>query len=224
MNIEKLKQIEKDPEIKLKYLDLGIWGTNNLMYIPVILMVICAFWFLGYAFFLARAMPLKISIINIGISLGVGAVCFLWLRSLKRRIAKKNGKRIEEFPVCLARTVMGNDNARIYYCIYTTGEKRFDEDWLNRIYYKIWHVNEEPDPQLKKKINSLFRPITLAIAAQKSILLPTEFTEGEKVYKKIYSFSASKDAMLRANDDGFFPVICFNKVSVPCLKDEDYRD
>jgi hypothetical protein len=63
----------------------------------------------------------------------------------------------------------------------------------------------------------------VATVSQNSTLLPVEFTEGEKVYKKFYGFLPDR-ALSVLNDDGFFPVIYFNPISVPVIKPEDYID
>jgi hypothetical protein len=223
MNIEKLKQIEKNPDLKLKYLSLGTWGSNNVMYIPAILIVAAVAWMAMYLYFLVTSMSLNFTLINIGVSLAVIIASYLWFRSIKKKILTKNREHIDEFPVCLAKIVMGNEEERLYYCIYTTGEKRFDTSWLDNIAYKIWHADEEPNVQLRNKIDSIFKPTTLATSAKDSTLLPVEFTEGEKVFKKIYSFQPDAMASIQANDR-FFPVICFNKISVPVIRKEDYSD
>ena len=223
MNLEKLKQIEKNSDIKLKYLSSGTWGSNKIMYIPAILIAVSVIWFVMYACFLAKMMPKETTIIHLGSSLGVALICIFWFRIISKKIKQRNCERINEFPVCLGKISMGNDQERVYYCIYTTGQKRLDMDWLNHINYKIWHTVEEPDSKLRDKINLIFVPKVLAATSADSTLLPVKFTEGEEVFMKIFRFQPEKDILVKQND-GFFPIIFFNKISVPVIKEEDYMD
>jgi hypothetical protein len=224
MDIEKLKQIEKSPEIKQKYLSTGTWGMNNVMYVPVLLIVASFIWLAMFLYFRAdMGMSSQATMINVGVSLAVASIGYLWLRYVKKGLLRKGMVQLDDYPVCLAKIVMGNDDSYLYYCIYTTGAKRFDIDWLNHIYYKIWHTEEEPNVRLRKKVDDIFKIEMLATVSQNSFLLPEEFTEGEKVYKKFYGFQRDR-ALSIQQDDGFFPVIYFNPISVPVLQQEDYKD
>lgn len=220
INIDRLKQIEQTPDLKLKY--IKAWGGSNVMYIPVIIMVAAIFWLFMVIFFLAGDVPVNDFLLYIGIGIVTAVFGFLWFRKCKQGILKKYRDTINDFPVCLAKIVMGNDNQHIYYCIYTTGKHRMDMDWLSTLSDKIWNVEQEPNSAIRNKIESMFRPTMLATTNHDSILLPVEFTGGEKVYKKILGLPQNYASQI-INNGGFIPVIYFNKISVPMIREEDLK-
>jgi len=97
MNIERLKQIEKSPEIKEKYLSSGGWvGGNNVMYIPVLLIVVSLMWLVMFLYFLTD-MGSQATIINVAVSLAVAGIGYLWLRYAKKALLRKGKAQLDDF-------------------------------------------------------------------------------------------------------------------------------
>lgn len=72
-----------------------------------------------------------------------------------------------------------DDHSETYYCIYTTGKRKYDVDFIENIADRIEHIEDENDPMLSAQIAKLFDTERKA-----PVLLPAQLTGGEEVYQR----------------------------------------
>lgn len=203
-----LENLEQDSELKKKYAGAGSWGQNKLVFLPVVTLIMSAF---GLYFFYDLA---KTDSSYTTWAIGCGIVLLLSLIAIA--VIQRNAKKqvlanISSVPVCVAKKIYGNDQTGVYYCIYTKGNKRHDISFIDTIADKIYNIDNEPDPQIKKAITNLFS-VKFADTNSAAVPLPITFTEGEQVYQKQFSTANLK------TEDGKFAVLAFNQTSVPVIK------
>ncbi|UIR57539.1 hypothetical protein LZQ00_06890 [Sphingobacterium sp. SRCM116780] len=214
-----LEKLERNSEIKKKYAVLGSWGQNKVVYLPTILGL-----FSAAGIYPIYDLSKTDSSFNtyLYICVIVAIICLIAVIFIQKDAKKKVIENIENVPVCIAKKVYGNDNAEIYYGIYTTGNKRHDLDFIESIADKIFNIDQEQDEKLKRKIKNMFGE-KFAQPNSMSILLPSAFTEGENVYQGQFSFlhfSKEVKDIIENNNDKFI-VIAFNDINAQLLRQTD---
>ncbi|MGO4292457.1 hypothetical protein [Chitinophaga sp. RAB17] len=207
-----LNDLEQNTALKKTYASAGSWGQNKLMFLPIVILVFSAFAL--YFFYDLSKRDASYSTY----SLVCGALILLSIVAIavmQNKAKKKILENIVSVPVCIAKKVYGNDDTGVYYCIYTNGSKRHDIAFIEGIADKIFNIDQEPDAALRKKINNLFE-VKLANTNAPAVLLPEQFTGGEKVYQKQFATTALSHVV--AENDGKFAVLDFNGVAVPVMK------
>jgi len=214
-----LKKLENNSEIKKKYAGAGSWGQNKIVYLPTLLGVFSA----AGSYFMYELSKMDNSYnIYIYACLVVAVICVVAVVQIQKNAKKKVLASIENVPVCIAKKVYGNDNAEIYYGIYTTGNRRHDIDFIESIADKIFNIDSEPDGKLKRKIRNMFGE-KFASPNALSILLPTAFTYGENVYQGQFRFQHIGQEMknvISENNDQFI-VVAFNDTNAQQLRRAD---
>jgi hypothetical protein len=219
MTAETLKRIEKSTAIKTRYAGAGSLGRNRLIAIPLV-MAFFALFAIYFMYDMSKTEPGYSMYLYVAI--GIALACIVTVVLMQRTSKVKTMASLDDVKACIARTTTGNDAAQIYYCIYTTGNKRHDPEFINSIAYKINHLEEEPDQQLSKKIASMFGP-RLAPPNGLATPLPEAFTFGEKVYQKQFDLSyldKNTRAMITENS-GMFPVLVYHSNNAQLVKHED---
>lgn len=103
--------------------------------------------------------------------------------TIKRTVAIEE----EETPV-----VYSDDHSEVYYCIYTTGKRRQDVNFIENIADRIEHIADEADPEVRRQVEMLLENTDMTPA-----LLPAEITGGEQVYQRKLKFSSLVDSITR---------------------------
>ncbi|HEY9260872.1 hypothetical protein [Chitinophaga sp.] len=207
-----LEDLEQNTALKKTYAAAGSWGQNKWMALPIVILVFAAFALYFFYDLSKRDDSYSIYSLVCG-TLILPAIIAIAL--MQRGAKKKILENITSVPVCVAKKVHGNDETGVYYCIYTNGNKRHDIAFIDAMADKIFHIDSEPDAQLRKEINKLFE-VKLANTNAPAVLLPERFTAGEQVYQKQFSTMVVSQVMLE--NDGRFAVLDFNGVAVPITK------
>ena len=199
---ELLIAIEKNITLKKQYATALSIGQNKLIAIPVIVIAICAF--AAYSFYdMAKVEPVYRPYWIV--SLVVAAICLIAVVIIQKSNVNSSIDKIDEARACLGKKIYGNEQMETHYCIYTTGNRRYDADFIEDVAYKIFNLEFEIDDKLKQEIDDLFAP---SFADDKIAVkrLPSEFTAGEDVYRKEIKFlhlSPEMKAMINENEDKF---------------------
>ena len=216
-NTELLDRLERNEALKKAYAGQGSFGQNKLIALPIVIAFLSAF--IAYSLYGISKTDPGYSIYVL-ISTVVVVVCIVAVVMMQARAKKSVLANLDEVKACLAKKIYGNDQTQVYYSIYTLGKMRHDADFLESIADKIFNIEAEPDKQLQNKINKLFQANLEGMNAA-PVLLPVEFTYGEQVYKKEFTFSALNQQMkenIQQNNDQFI-VLSFHSGSAILLRD-----
>lgn len=184
-NTQLLERLERNADLKKAYAGQGSFGQNKLIALPIVIAFLAAF--MAYSFYGISKTDSSYSVYVL-ISVAVIVICIVAVVIMQRKAKKNILANLDDVKVCLAKKIYGNDQTQVYYGIYTLGEKRHDADFIEHIADKIFNIEAEPDKQIQSKINKLFQPNLEGMNAA-PVLLPIEFTVGEQVYKKEFTFS-----------------------------------
>ncbi len=209
-----LRDLEQDPAVKKNYAAAGSWGQHKIVFLPVVVLIFSAFAL--YFFYDLSKTDSSYStytmVCGALVLLSIVAIALIQ-KSAKQQVINN----IASVPVCIAKKVYGNDSNGIYYCIYTTGNKRHDLAFIDAIANKIFNIDHEPEAaSYKREIDRIFS-VQFANTNSAAVPLPTGFTEGEQVYQK--QFATAPIASVTTANDGKFAVLAFNGTSVPVLKE-----
>lgn len=184
MNIDILKSLESDQGIIQKYIGISSFGKNRIVYLPLITGI-------GLLLFVVLAILNNLTE-TIGMPVIIGTsvviiVCFVLVKIIAASTKKKLLAETKHAPTCVAKKVVGNDTASVYYCIYTTTEKRHDEAFIDRITDKIHNAIQQSQTPIEKDVSNLFRPDFIK-PNEFGKRLPAAFTENIEVWRKQVSF------------------------------------
>lgn len=213
---ELLDRLERNEDLKKTYAGQGSFGQNKLIALPIIIGIFAAF--IAYSMYSLSKTDPNYSIYTM-ISAAIVVICIIAVVIMQSKAKKHVLANLENVKACLGKKIYGNDQSQVYYCIYTLGNKRHDAVFLDSIADKIFNIDAEPDQQMQSKINKLFRPNLEEMNAAPA-LLPVEFTLGEQVYKKEFTFSALDSQMkenIKENNDQFI-ALSFHSGSAILLK------
>jgi len=213
---ELLSRLEQNNDLKRSYATMGSMGQNKLVILPVVLGFLSAF--AAYFFHdLSKTDPAYSTYTMVSVAFIV--VCIIAVIVIQAGAKKKVLQNPDDVKVCLAKKIYGNDQTDVHYGIYTVGDKRHDSNFIENIAEKIFDIEEEQDPQIKRQIQTLFAPKMEGVNATPT-LLPIDFTEGEKVYQKEFNLRYTDDRMKQDIEDSGdkFVVLSFNNISVQVLK------
>lgn len=202
-DLSRIRAYETDPEIVKKYVRSGAIGQNRLVYLPLIAGMMLVF-FLGYSAYDGLLPTIGYGVA--GVCAVIAVLCFLAVGVIIKKDRQKLSAIINTAPICIAKIIYGNESARTYYAIYTTGEKRHDEAFINVMAEKIKNISSG-DPSFSR-INSLFK-IKLSQPGIFGEQLPLEFTEGVPVWRREFSLSGLSEKQFAAvrEDNGQFYVV-----------------
>ncbi|WAC42581.1 hypothetical protein [Pedobacter sp. SL55] len=124
----------------------------------------------------------------------VSIVCFVLVKVISTATKKKLMSQTTVAPTCVAKKIVGNDNALTYICIYTAEEHRHDEAFIERIAEKILIAISNPQSAANKEVANFFRPDFLK-PNEFAKTLPLTFTEQVKVWCKQVSFVGTSTAL-----------------------------
>lgn len=201
-NTQLLERLERNTDLKKAYAGQGSFGQNKLIALPIVIAFLAAF--VAYSFYgISKTDPSYSMYTLIGAAIVV--VCIVAVVIMQAKAKKNVLANLDNVKACLAKKIYGNDQTQVYYGIYTLGEKRHDADFIEHIADKIFNIEAEPDKQIQSKINKLFQANLEGMNAA-PVLLPVEFTVGEQVYKKEFTFLALEGQMqenIKQNNDQF---------------------
>ena len=215
---ENLQRLEQNSALKERYLMQKAWGYNQLVYLPsvLLLLLMLCYWILHKNGMLLSWYTLIDTVLIM--------LCCLWIRGIQLKVKKMSLRGVDSAIISLCQKVYGNSVEDVYYCIYTVGKERHNPDFIRKIAYKIFKIEEEPDVRLRNKIDNMFAPRLEALRGEDAKLLPVEFTYGEKVYQKVFHFKLLSKALnkLIEENDGMFIILPFDEMNVPILAARDY--
>lgn len=198
MNTIQFDKFEHDRTIIDKYVKSSAFGKNKLVYAPLIIGIglLC---FLAFAIFEGLVETIGIGIISIMSVIVV--VCFILVAVINRSAHKKLYEETKTAPVCIAKKVYGNDVQNIYYCIYSTGERRHDSSFINKIAEKIFAIPTNTNDKIDKEILDLFK-IDFVKPGEFAKKLPLAFTDGVAVWRRQFALgNLPKDAQQQIEDN-----------------------
>lgn len=102
---------------------------------------------------------------------------------------------------------MADHSSEVYYCIYTTGSRKNDVDFIESIADRIEHIDQEPNAEVRQQVEKLLTP-GFTRPGGEPVLLPAELTNGEKVYQRQMKFTNLIDTITR--NDRHFALLTFN--------------
>jgi hypothetical protein len=100
------------------------------------------------------------------------AICSFIIAAVMQNVTVKPRTKYAPIP-------FSDDHSETYYCIYTTGKRKYDVNFIEDIADRIEHIEDEHDPVLSAQIAKLFDTERKA-----PILLPAQLTGGEEVYQR----------------------------------------
>ena len=217
MDLIKLKELEQNKSIIEKYIKSASFGKNKLMYLPLCIGLGLAFFIIFVVF---DGMIKQIGILPLVILSVICICCFITVKIINNASLKKIKAVTHYAPLCVARKIYGNDNEQVYYCIYTSGDKRHDTEFINSIAEKIFAIPHNTNNSIEKQINKLFH-IDLTKPNEFAKKLPIEFTEGETIWRRQFSlFSLSKEIKQKIEEDkGNFVVVAINPENAKFVHD-----
>lgn len=148
-------------------------------------------------------------------------VCFILVAVINRSAGKKLSQETQMAPVCIAKKVYGNDMQNIYYCIYSTGEKRHDGVFIDTIAEKIFAIPGNTDDKIERDLLELFK-IDFANPGEFAKKLPLAFTNGVEVWRRQFALGAfSKDAQRQIEGNaGQFAVVAIRSENPRILREQ----
>lgn len=206
MNTQQISAYENNPEIIQKYINSSAFGTNKIVYLPLIVGIGLAM-FLGFMYFdgliveLGNSLAIVLAVLTI--------ICFVCVFLINSAAKKKLSAETKFAPISIAKKIYGNDSQNLYYCIYAEGDKRHDQVFIERIAEKIFAIPNNTSDATEKEVNKLFRQ-DLANPNEFGKTLPAAFTEGVRVWRKQFGLSAlekSKQQKIEDNNQEFLVVI-----------------
>ena len=205
MNIEKLKSLETDPNIVKKYIGISSFGKNRIVYLPMLIGIALLMFVLMAVFSDLTAtigMPILVALTVVSL------ICFVLVKVIANATKKKMIAETTVAPTSIAKKIAGNENEKVYFCIYITGEHRHYETLLDEIAEKIDIAIQNPQNATDKEVANLFRP-DFANPNEFAKKLPLAFTDNIIVWRKQVSFMAvSKEINQKIEDeDGKFAMV-----------------
>lgn len=220
MTAQQISAYENNPEIIQKYVNSSAFGTNKIVYLPLIIGIGLAM-FLGFMYFdglileLGNPVALGLTVLTI--------ICFICVFLINSAAKKKLSAETKFAPISIAKKIYGNDSENLYYCIYAEGDKRHDQAFIERIAEKIFAIPSNTSDATEKEVNKLFRPDFIK-PNEFGKTLPTAFTEGVKVWRKQFGLGTldkTKQQKIEDNNQEF-PVVIINPENAKILH-EDLR-
>lgn len=152
MNTQQITTYENNPEIIQKYVNSSAFGTNKIVYLPLIVGIASAL-FLGVIYFDGL-------IVELGNSLAIGLailaiICFVSVFLINSAAKKKLSAETKFAPISIAKKIYGNDSQNLYYCIYAEGDKRHDQAFIERIAEKIFAIPNNTSDATEKEVSKL---------------------------------------------------------------------
>lgn len=199
MDTTQLSKLEHDSTIIKKYIKSSAFGKNKIVYLPLVIGIglLC---FLALAIFGGLIETIGIGVITVLSAIAV--ICFVMVAVINRSAHKKLSQETKIAPVCIAKKVYGNDKQHVYYCIYSTGEKRHECSFIDAITAKIFAIPTNTDDKIEKEILDFFRPdfIKPGEFAKK---LPLAFTDGVEVWRRQFALGTlPKNAQRQIEENG----------------------
>ncbi|SFW79361.1 hypothetical protein [Chitinophaga sancti] len=156
-------------------------GINKWVAVPAVLFVFSLFGtYFSYA--AARQHPSYFPVVYVCVGI---AVCSFIVAAIMQNGTIKQRPKYAPIP-------FSTDHSETYYCIYTTGKRKYDVDFIEDIADRIEHIDEEHDPLLSAQIAELFNP-----ERKSPVLLPAQLTNGEEVYQRPLKSSQLVDDITR---------------------------
>ncbi|MBS7566922.1 hypothetical protein KHS38_21130 [Mucilaginibacter sp. Bleaf8] len=214
---ELLQQLEKDGSLKRAYAGEGSLGQNRWIILPMVVGAISAFG--AYCFYDMAKTDSSYSPLMWACA-ALLLICLIAVALIQRGAKKKAlAGNLDNVNVCIAKRIAGNEQAEVYYGIYTTGNKRHDAAFIEAVADKIYHIHDEQDLAVKRRIAELFSPALMSTYVAPT-LLPVQFTFGENVYHKEFKFTDVDSSMKQyiTENDGRFILLSYDNVSVPVLR------
>jgi|GEM_PF-2989867 len=143
-------------------------GINKWVAVPAVLFVFSLF---GTYFSYAEAQQHPSYYPAMYVCVGL-AICSFIIAAVMQNVTVKPRQKYAPIP-------FSDDHSETYYCIYTTGKRKYDVDYIEDIADRIEHIEEENDPVLSAQIAKLFDTERKA-----PVLLPSQLTGGEEVYQR----------------------------------------
>lgn len=145
-------------------------GINKWVAVPAVLFVFSLF---GTYFSYAEAQQHPSYYPAMYVCAGI-AICSFILAAILQNVTIRKASVPKYAPIPFS-----NDHSETYYCIYTTGKRKFDEGFIEDIADRIEHIDDENDPLVRAQIAKLFDP-----ERKSPVLLPVQLTDGEEVYQR----------------------------------------
>jgi Ca2+/H+ antiporter len=159
---------------------------NKWVAIPAVIFVLSLF---GTYFSYATATTNDPSYYPIMYVCATVALCAFAIAAVMQNGTIKRSIAVEEDATPV---VYSEDQSSSYYCIYTTGKRRQDVNFIEDIADRIEHIADESNPEVRRQVEMLFEaPSTTPV------LLPAELTGGEQVYQRKLKFSNLVDSITR---------------------------
>lgn len=208
MDKTQINKFENDSTIIGKYVKSAAFGKNKLMYFPLVIGIGLLFFLIFIVF---DGLTQTVGVSTLGILAAITILCFMSVILINRSVLKKLKEETKFAPLCIAKKIYGNDDQNIYYCIYTSEEKRHDETFINDIANKIFAIPSDTKDSTEKQILSLFK-IDLAKPGEFAKKLPLSFTNGVTVWRKQFALGPlPKNIQQQIEDNnGQFWVVAIN--------------
>jgi hypothetical protein len=218
MDTAQLSKFEHDSTIIEKYVKSSAFGRNKVVYLPFVIGIglLC---FLALAIFGGLIETIGIGVITVLSAIVV--VCFILVAVINRSAGKKLSQETQMAPVCIAKKVYGNDRQNIYYCIYSTGEKRHDGVFIDTIAKKIFAIPGNTNDKTERDLLELFK-IDFANPGEFAKKLPLAFTNGVEVWRRQFALGAlSKEAQRQIEGNaGQFAVVAIRSENPRILTEQ----
>lgn len=206
MNTQQITTYENNPEIIQKYVNSSAFGTNKIVYLPLILgiglaMFLILMYFNGFITELGNSGTIGLVVLTL--------ICFVCVFLINSAAKKKLSAETKFAPISIAKKIYGNDSENLYYCIYAEGDKRHDQAFIDRIAEKIFAIPNNTGDVTEKEVSKLFRPDFIK-PNEFGKTLPTAFTEGVKVWRKQFGLGTldkTKHQKIEDNNQEFLVVI-----------------
>lgn len=117
-NLSSIRSYETNNDIVKKYVGTSSFGQTRIVFLPLIVGIMLVF-FLGYCAYdgLLPTMGYGVA----GTLAIVAVACFVIVSIISKKDKQKLASGTNTAPICIAKIIYGNDAARTYYAIYTTG-------------------------------------------------------------------------------------------------------
>ena len=200
-----LDNLENNKSLKENYAKLGAYSQNKIIYLPTILIILSLM--ILYFLYDSNMLISKYG----GVTFGVTAISILSVILILRHSKKKILSNLDSVKIAIAKKVLGNDRAELYYIIYTQGEERHNPDFINAIAERVFNVDtlNDIDTKTKKKIKKMFGERPNFSGFEK---LPLEFTLGKDVFLMVQNFAILNTDMktIIKNNNDTYPVVVFS--------------
>lgn len=202
LSVERMKALEYNSELIESQLNSAAFGKSKIIYLPLVVAIGCLF-FIGYVLFDGLTETVSVPTLLILAAVVVTSIIAMVLIFKKDKAALKRDTKTAM--VCFAQKIFGNDREQVYSGIYTTGNRRHDDDFIRSVKEKI--INLQPNTKEERAVADLFRPDFIK-PGEFAKMLPLSFTNNIPVYRKQFSFvPISKNIKDRTDvEDGLFVV------------------